>query len=339
LSEELADVLGKIPELRVIGHASALQFKGKTDDLRSVGTQLGAAHVVEGSVRRSGNRVRVTAQLIRTSDGAHEWSDTYDRSVEDLLQVQTEIGMSLGRALELSVSDLQEEQGVAPPNSEAYDLYLRGLHANDRYTRDGLEEANSYLQRAIDLDSHFVKAYKELGLTHLLQASYEFVPVDAGFARVRGDAERLLKLDPTSGWGQTLLCRFHTFYSWNWAEAQRECAAALARAPRFWGALFGTADLDLVRGEYEESARMFRGILAIDPLNADTDVEMSQPLLRLGRLSEAEGAVRRGLAITPTYAGGHCLSGRCGPGIRVAGTCVPAEGSSAYLCEGRLADA
>jgi TolB-like protein/Flp pilus assembly protein TadD len=309
LSEELANVLGKIPDLRVIGHASSFQFKGKTDDLRGITTQLGVAHVVEGSVRRSGEHVRVTAQLIRVSDGVHEWSGTYDRTVDDLLQVQSEIAMSLARALQLSVATVQSAPGTSRPNAEAYDAYLRGLHAFDLYSRDGFEEASSLYQRATELDPQFVPAYEGLAGTHLLQALYGFVPAQPGFARVREEAEHLLKRDSESVYGHMLLCRYHITFSWDWSAAGRECAAALARDPHNWAVLYQAAELALVIGETEKSVRLFREILSIDPLNADTHLEMSAPLVRLGRFADAAEEARRGLAITPTYAYGHYYLG------------------------------
>jgi adenylate cyclase len=321
LSEELVGVLGKLPNLRVIAHTSSFQLRGKGEDPHSVGTQLNTAHVVLGSVRRAGNRVRVTAQLVRSSDGAQEWSDTYDRSVDDILQVQTEIAASLGRALQLSVAELQETGGAARPSAEAYDLYLRGLHANDRISNEGFAEASSYLQRAIELDPQFVRAHEQLASTHLLQAVFGAVPADTGFGQVRDDAANLLKLDPGSGWGQTLMCRFHTEYSWNWPEAEHECASALEVAPRFWLALYAAGDLALIRGDYAKSERLFREIFPIDPLNADTYMELGLTLGAVGRIAEAEAAFRRGLAITPTYITGHIELG------------------SVLLAEGRIEDA
>jgi adenylate cyclase len=305
LSEELVNVLGKLPQLRVIGHASSFRFRQDADDVRSIGTQLGAAHLVEGSVRRSGDHVRVTAQLIRSSDGVQEWSETYDRSVDDLLQVQTEIAMSLGRALQLSVADLQQERSANQVGAEAYDLYLRGLHANDQVSNEGFQQASGYLERAIDLEPRFVRAYEELATTHLLQAVFGAVPSESGFAAVQNDAQRLLKLDPSSGWGQTLLCRYHTEYSWNWPEAERQCADALALAPHFWLALFADADLALIRGDYAKSETIFREILPLDPLNADTYEELGLTLRAMGRFADAEAAFRRGLAITPMYVTAH----------------------------------
>ena len=127
--------------------------------------------------------------------------------------------------------------------------------------------------------------------------------MDAGFAQVHDDAMRLLRLDPRSSWGHALLCRYDISYSWNWSEAGRECENALALSPHDGVALYEAAELALVLGENEKSARLFRAVLVLDPLNADPLVEISQPLLRLGRLAEAESQIRRGLAISPTFSG------------------------------------
>jgi TolB-like protein len=305
IAEELLEVLANVPELRVIGRTSSFQFKGKTDDLRVIGAKLGAAHVVEGSVRRSGDRVRVTAQLIRTADGAHEWSGTYDRNISDTLQLESEIAAALGRALELSVGLDGFLTPIQTSSPEANDHYLRGLHALDTYSRDGLQEAAGQFEAAIALDPKFTPAYESLGLAHLLQAADGFVSPDVGFPELRKDALKVLQLNSQSAVGHGLLARVASLYSWDWHEAQRESDTALALAPHSWGALYVAADLAFVLGDFERSERLFRASLVSDPLNADTHLELGQVLQGLSRLADAEAETRRGLAITPTYALGH----------------------------------
>ena len=148
MAEEVIDLLTTIPGLKVIGRTSSFQFKGKNQDLRAIGTALGVSYVVEGSVRRSGERLRVTAQLINTQDGSHLWSNTYDEPVGDTLKVQDEIASSLARALQVSVgADLQVARSSF--NSvEAYDLYLRARHAYDRFDKEGLESAATYFNKS-----------------------------------------------------------------------------------------------------------------------------------------------------------------------------------------------
>ena len=173
MAEELVNLLVKIPDLKVIGRTSSFQFKGKTDDLRKVGTALGAAYVVEGSVRRSGDHIRVTAQLIDTRDGTHRWSETYDREASDTIKVQDEIATSLVRALQLEVASSGVLQGrVLPKNGEAYDTYLRGLHALNRFDQPGMNEAVAHFRHALTLDPLFVPAAEQLARTLCAQFAW-----------------------------------------------------------------------------------------------------------------------------------------------------------------------
>jgi TolB-like protein len=305
LADELLDVLAKLPGLRIIGRTSSFQFKGKAEDLRSIGAKLGAAHIVEGSVRRSGEHLRVTAQLIRAADGAHEWSGTYDRNAEDVLQLQSEIATALGRALELSVADSLSQTISITRNLEAQDSYFRGMHALDSYTAEGCEEAVTDLQRAIELDPQFLRAREWLGMAHLIQVATGFVAADIGFAQLREDASRILELDPHSSVAHSLLARLHMLHTWDWAAAQREIDTALASGPNDWGALHSAGDLALVLGDLNKSERLFRAALVSDPLSSDSLTELSQVLAAMDRFPAAEAEVRRGLDINPRYVYGH----------------------------------
>jgi TolB-like protein len=176
MAEEIIDLLVKIPGLKVISRTSSFQFKGKTGDLRSIATQLGVAYVLEGSVRKSGDRLRVTAQLIDSRDGAQLWSQTYDRDLSDVLKMQDEIAIALVRALQIEVGT--EEIGSRPAlrNTEAYTLYLRGEHAADSFDQQGLEQAAGYFQRAIELDPSFAAAENELAHAYMALGVYGFMP-------------------------------------------------------------------------------------------------------------------------------------------------------------------
>ena len=139
MAEEILDLLTKIPGLTVIGRTSSFQFKGKNEDLRTIGAKLNAAYVLEGSVRKSGDQVRITAQLINTRTGAHEWSETYDRPIGDVLKLQDAIAAAVVRELQLSVAPGYLNSRSALKNAEAYDLYLRGRHAADRWDQEGFD--------------------------------------------------------------------------------------------------------------------------------------------------------------------------------------------------------
>ncbi len=305
LAEELLDVLANLPGLRVVARTSSFQFKNKNHDVRNIGSQLGVAYVVEGSIRRSGDRVRVAAQLIRTSDGAHQWSGTFDHNVGDTLQLQSQIAAPLGRALELSVATDAASNRTATTNAEAHDHYLQGLHALDTYSRAGTEAAANEFEAAIALDPEFAAAYVSLAMAYYVQSAFGFVPPAIGFPRVRQEALRALSLNPRSAIAHALLARVATLYSWNWVEAQQESQAALALSAQNPFVLYAAADLASILGDFDQSERLFRASLVSDPLNPEAHFMLALVLRAQGRTEEAEAEARRCLTINPTYAYGH----------------------------------
>jgi TolB-like protein/tetratricopeptide (TPR) repeat protein len=302
IAEETLNQLAKIRGLKVIGRTSSFQFKGRADDLRKIGTTLGAAYVLEGSVRRSGDRIRVTAQLIDTRDGAHRWSETYERSASDVLMVQDEISVGLARALQLEVDSGSRK---APKSPEAYDSYLRGLHARERYDQGGFEEAVADFRQTLQLDPDFVPAAEGLARALLDQAEWSFVPPRVGFEQSRAAVMAALRLDPKSALAHALLASIHTWYDWDWSSAERESRAAVALAPNDPTVLMFAAQGRMAVGQWADAARGISEALAVDPLHAAAYETAAWNYLRLGRVAEAESAGRRMLEIIPTYSGGY----------------------------------
>jgi tetratricopeptide (TPR) repeat protein len=216
---------------------------------------------------------------------------------------------ALGRALQLSVMEISSGSSLRTRSPEAQDIYFRGMHALDRYTPQGCEEAAADFQRAIDLDPQFVRAHELLGFAHYLQAANAFVPADSGYERVRDDAIRILKLSNHSSLAHSLLVWVNTLYAWDWSAAQRESAMALDDGPRDWVALQSAGDLAMSLGQLDRAEQLLRAALVTDPLSADSVFDLSQVIQARGRLSEAEGEARRGLAIDPTFAYGHFMLG------------------------------
>jgi len=169
MAEEILDLLAKVPGLTVIGRTSSFQCKGKSEDLRTIGARLGSAFVVEGSVRRAGARVRVTAQLINARSGAHRWSESYDRDFGDTLALQDEIATGIARALQLSVDAGESPPQRQLPNPEAYVLYLRGLLAQDQQSSEKLYEAVGDFEQALALNPAFLRASEALARAHVDQ--------------------------------------------------------------------------------------------------------------------------------------------------------------------------
>jgi adenylate cyclase len=304
MAEEVLDLLATIPGLRVISRTSSFQFKGKNADLRTVGNALGASYVVEGSVRRSADRFRITAQLISTQDGSHLWSQTYDEPVGDSLKVQDKIASNLARALQVSVgADIQ----LAHPfkSVEAYDLYLRGRHAYDRFDKEGLESAAAYFQQALELDPTAVPAAESLAAAQEDVAELGYVEPREGFERARSSAQRALRLDPKSSLAHAILAAVHLVYDWDWAAAERDAKEAVRLKPRLHSAQGLLGMVNEALGRWDESARAFEAALTLDPLFPAWHGQLSNVRLITGRLDEAEAEERKQLQISPTSGGGH----------------------------------
>jgi len=302
LSEEILNLLATVPTLRVIGRTSSFQFKGKNDDLRAIGAKLSAAYVLEGSVRRSGDRVRVTAHLIGTQDGVRRWSSSYDRPFGDVLKLQGELATGVARALDITVGADTLQSHNASRNPEAYDLYLRGLHAADRYDREGFEAAANHFQQALDLDPSFAAAATGLGRMLVYQAEFGFAPVVETYERARRSLETAIRLDPKSGAAHAWLGWLHTAYDWDWAAAEAEMKEALRLSPRDAIVLNCAARLSEALGHWDEAIRQLHSSIARDPLHPGTNNILSGVYARAGRFAEAEATERRVLELSPTYA-------------------------------------
>jgi len=301
LSEEILNLLAGIPTLRVIGRTSSFQFKGKSDDLRAIGAKLSAAYVLEGSVRRSGDRVRVTAELIGTHDGVRRWSSSYEHPFGDVLKLQGELATAVARALDITVGSDTLLSHYALRNPEAYDLYLRGRHASDRVDREGVETAANYFQQALDLDPGFAAAAVRIGHMRILQAEFGFAPVVESYERARRGLETAVRLDPKSGEAHAWLGWVHTAYDWDWQAADAEMKEALRLWPHDPMVLLCAARLSEAVGHLEEAIHQLTLVLTRDPLDPGTNNMLSGLYARTGRLAEAEATERRVLELSPTY--------------------------------------
>ena len=308
MGEEIIDLLVKVPGLKVISRTSSFQFKGKTQDLRSIATQLGVAYVLQGSVRKSGDHLRVNAQLINAQDGTHLWAQTYDRQLADVLKMQDEIAIALVQALQLEV----EANIVFRPtlrNTEAYTLYLQGLHASSRFDQEGLEQAVSDFERVIELDPSFAPAHLQLGNAYFLLGAYGFMPPAVAFERDRLANERALKLDPNLAMAHAQLGDIHRAYDWDWVAADQELKQALALAPADGDILFYAAVQSLGMGRWDDALKQVNAALAQDPLNPSRYQVLTLIQSARGRLEEAEAAARRALELIPMGPFGHYFLG------------------------------
>jgi tetratricopeptide (TPR) repeat protein len=261
--------------------------------------------VLEGSVRNSGDQVRITAQLINTKTGAHEWSETYDRPIGDVLKLQDAIAAGVTRELQLTVASDHPKSRATLKDADVYDLLLRGRHAFDRFDNQGFTEAAALFQRALDRDPTSADAAAELAFSYEAQSEWGFLTPAAGFEKARRLAATALTLDPKNVLAHYVLGYIHTVYDWDWGAANQEFRQVATMAPGSAQGLIGQAVVSRTLGGWDDALRQINAAIAQDPLSPDGFSELTKIQWRRGHLPEAETSARRVLDIRPTYGSGH----------------------------------
>jgi adenylate cyclase len=305
LAEELLDLLAKIPELRVAARTSAFAFRGKAEDVPSIARKLHVAHILEGSVRKSGSRVRITAQLIRADSGYHLWSETYDRDLTDIFKLQDEIAGAVVQALKVALLGGAMPARAVPKSPEAYNLYLQGRFLADLHTKEGLEKAVDYFHRAIKLDPTYEPTWTALSFVYSDSGARGFASPEQALAQARAAASEALKLDPKSARAHVALGLIHMNIDWDWAAADREFKQALEFDPGNATVLSLGGYLELAFGHTVRAAALFRQALARDPLHASSYNNLGIAYYAEGRLPEAESAFRRSIELKPAQSYTH----------------------------------
>ena len=310
LSEELLNLLAKLPELRVIGRTSSFQFKGRNEDLRVIGEKLNVAHILEGSVRKSGEKVRITAQLIRAADGSHLWSETYDRTLDDIFVVQDDIAGEVVKALKLTLLGTALTTRSKPQDPEAYNLALQGRFFLDRRSQKDLERSVDYFRRSRERDPDYAPAWAGLSQAYAWQADNGFVPVAGGYRQAREAAEKALALDPELVDAHLAMGWIHQTYDWDWEAADASFRRALDLEPGNAQALRHASRQALAVGRSNEAIDLANKALERDPLRPNSYNNLGLALLAVNRDTEAEAACRKALELDPGGASRHYAIGR-----------------------------
>lgn len=281
LSEEILNLLARIPDLKVIGRTSSFSFKGKNEDLRVIGETLGAGTILEGSVRKSGERIRITAQLIDTGDGSHLWSDTYDRTIEDVFAVQDEVAAAIIEALHVHVGSMPT-RGVPTQNTQAYNQYLQARAAANAYN---FPRAEILLKQAIALDPNFVDAWEVLGYTYWWLSGSTMDALE-GYALMREAAGRVLDLQPDSVMAKALFESGNVDdYSFlRELEALERVVATKPNETLIYDGLIYTL---LQAGYFGEGLEYARQYVELDPLAASAHIRLSEALVANGLRDKA----------------------------------------------------
>ncbi len=304
LSEELLNLLAKIPELKVAARTSSFQFKGQTGDIDTIAKQLKVANILEGSVRKSGNQVRITAQLIKADDGYHLWSETYDRTLENIFAVQDEIAAAVVDALKITL--LGATAPVArEANPEAYALYLQGRYWYNLTSKENSVKSEDAYQRAIDIDPDYAAAWAGLAMATLHRAGQGWIELEGGVKEARKAAERAVALDPELALGWISMVKMDGEYGWNWTAADEHMQKALSLEPNSIDVQSAAGRLAGSLGKLDQAVALFRQASAMDPLNQRGINAFAGILESAGHLQEAEVVVRHLYALNPDYEGIH----------------------------------
>ena len=290
VSEELLNLLAKIPQFQVAGRTSSFVFKGHNQNLREIGQELGVDNILEGSVRKGNDRVRITAQLIKVSDGFHLWSETYDRTLDDIFAVQDDIANEVVDALKIKLlggNPARPTSQFGIDNAQAYNAYLKGLFFYNKGGADNLEKAAQQMQEAVALAPESALALA--GLARALEGTAgqtDSDPVDL-LARAREAVQQALTLDAELPEAQLADAEMKYNWDWDWPGADAALNRALTLRPAYLDAQLLRANLHETFGEFEQVERITREALAQDPLNDRLPRLLVSALYNSGRFDEA----------------------------------------------------
>jgi TolB-like protein len=313
LADELLGMLAKIRGLRVAARTSSFRFRGTGEDLTAIGARLNVATLLEGSVRKAGNRVRISVQLVKVADGFHLWSETYDRTLDDIFAVQDDIARSVVKELRATLmgaepdskasSDLRAEVAAAArgrgQDAEAHRLFLQGRFHAERYTEEDLARGIGYLRQALDADPGHAQAWAALAQAIGFHAGLGFADVAEGIPAAREAAQRALALEPDLVEAHLALLMVHQWYDWDWKAAEAALQRALAVAPDRPDVLRAAALLAFDLDRLGEAVAYGRRALERDPLNPAGHLDHGRACAAAGLLAEAEASCRRALEISP----------------------------------------
>ncbi len=304
MTEEMISQLGATNPARlgVIGRTSAVKYKNSGKGIDQIGNELGVDYVLEGSVREAGSRVRVTAQLIRVSDQMHVWSQSFDRSLKDAVELQSDVAQAIARRIDVGLGERRAaRQQAAQVDWEAYSAYLKGRHLLlDNKTDATVAVALQYFQRAIELDPNFALAYAGLADAYGEQADAD-QPSEKALALSKQAALRALAINPDLPEAHVSLADVLFFNEWKWAEADREYKRALQLKPTYEEGHHSYSHYLTLAGRHGEAIEESQLLLRLDPLSSHMNAHLGAAYLRAGRFDEAVTQLKKTIALDPNY--------------------------------------
>ena len=311
ITEEILNALVKVSDLKVASRTSSFAFKGHQGDVQEIAEKLKVATVLEGSVRKAGNRVRITSQLIGAADGYHLWSETYDRQLEDIFAIQDDIAQSIVTALKATLAGDEGEKLVVPTtdNLEAYTLYLKGRFHYNKDSEVDLRKSLELYRQALQKSPDYAKAWAGIADSWMHLAD-DYVPPEQGYTAAKEAAERALELEPELAEAHTARGKVLGWYEWDFGAGELALRRAVAANPNYSDAHWALGSLLPTTGHMKEALQEIRTAQMLDPLSAVASYWHARYLLYARRTKDAIVESRRALDLDPDFAYGLAILGR-----------------------------
>ncbi|MDJ0698830.1 MAG: hypothetical protein QNJ07_03155 [Woeseiaceae bacterium] len=304
ISEEILNLLTRVPDLKVISRTSAFSFKGQNVDIPTIANRLNVAHVLEGSVRKSGDQLRVTTQLIEVDSDTHLWSQSYDRELKDVFAIQDEIAAAVVDVLKITL--LGDELRSSETDPDAYALFLQALQARNQITPEGYKQAETFLKKALEIDPAFARAWAELGFVYERQTNTLGVRAFAeGNELARQAVQRALAIDPQHGRAYAVLSWVERLYDRDFTAAARNLKQASNLNPGDHFILISAARLESALGHLDEAIELLRESIVLDPVSRGGHFFLGLALYHADRLDEAAESLRMVKSLSPGAVGLH----------------------------------
>ena len=308
VQDEILTRLSKIADLKVTSRTSTQHYKSVPENLAEIAKQLGVAHILEGSVQKSGDAVRVNVQLIKAANDSQVWAETFDRKLTDIFSVESDVAKAIADQLRAHITRQEEQVIAAKPtkNIEAYDAYLRGRYFWNKRTSDGIKHAIEHFQQSIERDPDFALGHAGLADSYIALTFYNFAPPHETMPKAKESAIKALALDNTLAEAHASLAHILMNYDWNWAAAEKEFKRSIELKPDYatghqWYAIhYLTAT-----GRFEEAVQEMKRALELEPASLVMNTFMGATLYYAGRYDEAIDQCRRTIEMDPNFAVAH----------------------------------
>jgi adenylate cyclase len=312
MTEELISTMSKIEQFEVISRTSVMQFKKNPKSIKEVSRELDAGTVLEGSVRKSGNKLRVTIQMIDAVRDRHLWAESYDRELKDVFSIQSEISKAVAEELKVRIVPTERARLEKEPtaNLEAFNLYLKGRYFFNERTKEGLQKAIQYFTEATRRDPGYARAYAGLADCHAIQENWGYISPAEAHVKRRAEAMKALELDDSLPEAHVALATMLSGTEWDWSGAEREFKRAIELNPNYATAHHWYGNVILgPSGRYDEAIVELNEALRLDPLSPMISSNLGDQLLSAGRYREAEDQYRNVLETSPDFAYAHSRLG------------------------------